>query len=184
MGGWKTPEQRKLWESKNRDKISQYHKNHREKYKKEGKCVSCGNLVVTNRIYCQTCLDKISQLSSERYYSLSEQRGKSLSSILKFERKIEFILRLGGKCEKCGITEPFVLTFHHKDPKIKKESRWWIHPKEFAKEVEAGQIALLCANCHILEHSKTKYKGCYNEGPKDGRSKYEKPQPLLRTEKT
>ena len=171
MGGWKTPEQRKLWESKNKDKTAQYHKTHREKYKKEGRCVSCGNLAAENRIYCQTCLDEIAKLSNERYYRLSEERGKSYSAILKLGWKIEFILKLGGKCEKCGISEPLVLTFHHKNPKTKRESRWWIHPKEFLKEIEAGQIALLCANCHILEHSKTKYKGCYNEGPKNGKTK-------------
>jgi hypothetical protein len=161
MGGWQTPEQRKLWESKNREKISQYHKTHRKKHKAEGKCVSCGKPASEDKTYCQTCLDLIAKRSNERYYRLSEERGSSLSAILKLQWKTKFILRLGGKCEKCGVTEPLVLTFHHKNPKTKKNEHWWIHPKEFAEQIESKEIVLLCANCHILEHSKSKYSDCY-----------------------
>lgn len=158
MGGWKTLEQRKEWESKNKDKVLGYKKKHREKFKGLGLCVSCGKPASNHRVYCKDCLNNIASKSNERYYRLSEERGKSYSAIIKLRWKIRFILRLGGKCEKCGITEPLVLTFHHKNGKEKDEKKWWVRPREFAEKIEKGEIALLCANCHILEHSKSKYQ--------------------------
>lgn len=71
--------------------------------------------------------------------------------ILKWAKKIKAIEILGNKCEKCGNTNLFHLTFHHKFEKEFnindiKYSRWEIIEKEIKKCI------LLCHNCHNELH--------------------------------
>lgn len=66
------------------------------------------------------------------------------------------IQKLGGKCNKCGYEgHPGAFHFHHIDPKNKSyelsankllvRDRW----------NELTKCKLLCANCHLIEHSNT-----------------------------
>ena len=67
----------------------------------------------------------------------------------------------GGKCESCGLVPEYlvVLEFHHrnmneKEFNISRESNMGLD--SFKKKVtpELDKCALLCANCHRIEHAK------------------------------
>ena len=55
-------------------------------------------------------------------------------------------------CAKCGVTVPYVLTFHHKDPKTKSFELSISHTKisKVIKEIE--KCICLCYNCHHTYH--------------------------------
>ena len=71
------------------------------------------------------------------------------------KRKYDAIDYLGGSCHKCGGTFPRgCYDFHHKDPSTKEASwqkmRMWSWDRIIE---ELDKCALLCANCHRLEHT-------------------------------
>lgn len=69
-----------------------------------------------------------------------------------WKRKLALIKDLGGKCESCGIDDYRVLDIDHIDPTKKlrfKQGRVWSYRfKDWA--ANAGNLRLLCANCHRL----------------------------------
>ena len=72
-------------------------------------------------------------------------------------RKESYILKkTGGKCELCKSHWPSdVLCFHHLDPKEKKFSLGipsWASNRLDDTLKEAEKCAVLCMNCHALEH--------------------------------
>ena len=60
-------------------------------------------------------------------------------------------------CADCGINEPLVLQFDHRDPDSKKGTigkkfaAWG--PKTIREEI--AKCDVVCANCHIMRHSQT-----------------------------
>jgi hypothetical protein len=71
------------------------------------------------------------------------------------DQRIKSIDYLGGKCKHCGIKDPDVLTFHHKNPKNKKFTlcqSWHRAWKTLLSEIK--KCELLCANCHMKHHRK------------------------------
>jgi len=73
------------------------------------------------------------------------------------ERKVKAIEYLGGKCSDCGNNYPSeVYQFHHVDPS-KKDFTWNKGRLKKWEDVieEIDKCILLCANCHILRHSKS-----------------------------
>lgn len=84
----------------------------------------------------------------------SEERRQYLKAYLKEylpkyrkQRKGEAIIRLGGKCVRCGVTEN--LDFDHIDrtTKILPMGRLWTRSNEEI-EVELTKCQLLCKPCH------------------------------------
>lgn len=79
--------------------------------------------------------------------------------INKWFKKIKAINLLGGMCCKCGEDSPFVISFHHIDPKNKDknitELLWGCWDKI---EEEIKKCIVLCDNCHREEHSSLKSK--------------------------
>jgi hypothetical protein len=86
--------------------------------------------------------------------------------------KSALILELGGKCAVCGTTDHRVLTAHHvqldgkADADITKRRcggsrrlRYYIRLL-YRAATEPFTLRLLCANCHLIEHS-----GSTNAGP-------------------
>jgi hypothetical protein len=78
--------------------------------------------------------------------------------ILKWAKKLKAIELLGGKCEDCDESRPWILSFHHKDPSEKefeindiKEQKWSVIKKEILK------CKLLCSNCHHEIHFDVDY---------------------------
>jgi hypothetical protein len=61
---------------------------------------------------------------------------------------------LGGKCTKCGFSEnPASIQFHHVDPSTKKYSLFSKNLLRKDRYEEAQKCILLCANCHLQEHT-------------------------------
>jgi transposase len=76
--------------------------------------------------------------------------------VLNWAKRIKDINYLGGKCSNCGISDPFVLTFHHnkgKEFQIQSQIRWSILEEELKKCIA------LCSNCHCEEHRKISRNG-------------------------
>lgn len=68
-------------------------------------------------------------------------------------KKIKAINELGGKCNKCGEIDLFVLTFHHCDSKEKDFNINNIRQIKYETMMhEINKCELLCANCHNEEH--------------------------------
>lgn len=72
----------------------------------------------------------------------------------RWESRKELITSLGGKCTKCGFSGcPASLQFHHLDPTNKKYGLFSKNLLRADRFVEASKCILLCANCHIEEHT-------------------------------
>lgn len=86
-------------------------------------------------------------------------------------KKTRFVLKMGGKCSKCGYDKNIAsLDLHHIDPSEKKH-----HPSRALRlsyktvEEEFNKCIILCANCHqIHHHSKIKKEPL----PKESGCKY------------
>ncbi len=60
-------------------------------------------------------------------------------------------------CNQCGINNPIVLDFHHRDSKNKKFGLDYYHASKYCIQKILQEILkckILCANCHRLHHSK------------------------------
>jgi len=60
-------------------------------------------------------------------------------------------------CEHCGIDNPVVLEFHHKDPKEKKIEIGYLKSGSWSVDYlkrEISKCQVLCANCHRIETSR------------------------------
>ena len=74
-----------------------------------------------------------------------------------FQRKLNAIQKLGGKCSRCSYRKNLAaLTFHHLDPSKKDfelDSRKFSNTslKKLEKEIE--KCILLCIRCHVEEHN-------------------------------
>jgi hypothetical protein len=62
---------------------------------------------------------------------------------------------LGGKCKKCGFSgNQAALQFHHKNSKEKDFTIGNVANKSWDSiKKEIQKCLLLCANCHMIEHS-------------------------------
>lgn len=77
---------------------------------------------------------------------------------LRWAKKIKLINEMGGKCDKCGVDDIFVLEFHHKNKGNKEIEynelrgyRW----SSLRKEI-VTKCRLLCRNCHRELHCHNK----------------------------
>ena len=73
------------------------------------------------------------------------------------QRKIRYIMQLGGKCQSCGLKlndhNYSVFDFHHTNPQEKEYV--WTKLRLFSDlriQEELAKCELLCANCHRLAH--------------------------------
>ncbi len=75
--------------------------------------------------------------------------------ILEWTKKIILVKSLGGRCNRCGNDDIFVLEFHHVDSTTKDINIRSMreHRLSILKE-EAKKCILLCRNCHAEEHNK------------------------------
>ena len=84
--------------------------------------------------------------------SLRDRCNSCDTTIRRIRGKLAAISYLGGKCVRCRCSFPWVLQFHHlrdKDFVIGNVvNRKW----EIVK-AELDKCELLCANCHITEHT-------------------------------
>lgn len=81
--------------------------------------------------------------------------GSCNTKIRRFRAKAAAIKYLGGKCIKCGWSgNQAALQFHHKDPSKKHFIIGNVGNKSWDSiKSEIEKCNLLCANCHMIEHS-------------------------------
>ena len=128
------------------------------------KCLTCGKEFYAPQLSkfcsarCHISYVKINKIKKCFYCGRKTTRGKRCSAcITKIRRvraKFKIVEYLGGKCSKCGCTNYIVLTCHHRDPKTKDFNVGRLSNKSWSVIVrELNKCILLCANCHIIEHS-------------------------------
>ena len=90
--------------------------------------------------------------------------GSCNTKIRRFRAKAAAINLLGGKCVKCGWHgNQATMQFHHKDPNKKDFTIGNVANKSWDSiKKEMQKCLLLCANCHMIEHS-TKNNGKFLE---------------------
>lgn len=100
---------------------------------------------------CRLCNQKFKNYE----YRCRTRCGSCNTKIRRFRAKAAAIKYLGGKCVKCGWSgNQAALQFHHKDPSKKDfiignvANKSWDSIKK-----EMQKCILLCANCHMIEHS-------------------------------
>jgi hypothetical protein len=100
---------------------------------------------------CKLCNNKIKEYQKK----CSTRCGSCNTKIRRFRAKAAAIKILGGKCSKCGWSgDQAALQFHHKDASEKDfiignvSNKSWDSIKK-----EMKKCVLLCANCHMIEHS-------------------------------
>lgn len=80
--------------------------------------------------------------------------------IMRWRRiKTDAIKYKGGKCVQCGYDEHYAaLDFHHRNPEEKDVSWNKLRLRSWDKiKLELDKCDLLCANCHRIIHSTSKY---------------------------
>ena len=108
----------------------------------------------------QLRLQFVRETNPEKHKEILKDSGKQTITKNQ-ELKDKFVEMLGGKCERCGFNEDnCALQFHHKNPKDKWSkttfSGYQENQERFEKDIKAGKIALLCANCHCITHKGNK----------------------------
>ncbi len=108
-----------------------------------GKCKYCG-------ADCQTrfCSKSCQKLYWDKNGHDIYQRNNRY-----WKRKLAIIESLGGKCVKCGFSDHRAIDINHIDPSTKVRPRggqytWSRRFKDW--DANAGNLELLCANCHRL----------------------------------
>jgi hypothetical protein len=100
---------------------------------------------------CKLCDNTIKEYSKK----CSTRCGSCNTKIRRFRAKAAAIKLLGGKCTKCGFHgNQAAMQFHHTDPSKKDFIIGNVGNKSWDSiKAEMQKCVLLCANCHMIEHS-------------------------------
>ena len=78
---------------------------------------------------------------------------RELMKKIRGERRIWLdSLKEGKPCSDCGVIyPPYVLDWHHRDPKLKLfKISWGVHKNKDIILTEIAKCELVCANCHRI----------------------------------
>jgi hypothetical protein len=112
-----------------------------------------------HRHQCNTCM---SRQNKARPKGRETVRRIAKSCKQKYRQRVpEMKLQLfkdieQTQCKHCGINNPIVLCFHHRDKKEKSFGIAWAFTHSYAYETilrEAKKCDVLCANCHLILHA-------------------------------
>ncbi|MCX6703229.1 MAG: HNH endonuclease [Candidatus Zambryskibacteria bacterium] len=100
---------------------------------------------------CKLCDKEIKEYQKK----CSTRCGSCNTKIRRFRAKAAAIKMLGGKCQKCGWAgDQAALQFHHLEPDKKDFILGGVGNKSWDSILnEIKKCALLCANCHTIEHT-------------------------------
>lgn len=114
--------------------------------------------------YCEECFKEIKRKDNRQYYQRNKDskypkwRKNSLNRAR--QMKLDYVLRLGGKCQSCGYNDlscVAVFDFHHtgdKEDNITNLINLYRGSKKGYGEVDKqiGDCIVLCSNCHRKIH--------------------------------
>lgn len=88
------------------------------------------------------------------YYNGKRDKNKTHKqrAVLKWAKKLKAIELLGGKCAKCGHSNPCSLEFHHHDDNKEAGYHSLAHHSWATIKKEILKCTLLCSNCHSDLH--------------------------------
>ena len=103
------------------------------------------------KMICKLCGNKFKEYDRKH----GARCGSCNTKIRRFRAKAAAIRLLGGKCSKCGWHgNQAALQFHHKDASKKDFIIGNVGNKSWDSiKNEMKKCLLLCANCHMIEHS-------------------------------
>lgn len=100
---------------------------------------------------CKLCSNKFKEYDRKH----GTRCGSCNTKIRRFRAKAAAIRLLGGKCSKCGWHgNQAAMQFHHKNASEKDFIIGNVGNKSWDSIInEMKKCVLLCANCHMIEHS-------------------------------
>jgi len=100
---------------------------------------------------CKLCDKEIKEYQKK----CSTRCGSCNTKIRRYRAKAAAIQLLGGKCQQCGWTgDQAAMQFHHLDPHKKDFIIGAVGNKSWDSIMsEMKKCVLLCANCHMIEHT-------------------------------
>lgn len=113
------------------------------RWKRTDKCAECGE-PCEHRYCSDACRRKFWDRTGYATYGRRDRN---------WQRRLEIIKTLGGKCVDCGFDDYRALDIDHIDPskKLRAKNRYFPWSHRFKDwEANAKNIRLLCANCHRL----------------------------------
>lgn len=108
--------------------------------------------------YCKECqikrsLKRYSKIHTSPEHKEREARNRKSARIV-VRKKFTELLRK-SKCLDCGVSDPVVLVFHHRDPKEKTHGISKMIQHRYGWKAileELTKCDCLCANCHFRRH--------------------------------
>lgn len=102
--------------------------------------------------WCKEC-----EKAASRRYAQAHRDQERAAARTRSRRNADLVRRLrAAPCEVCGlVTEPSINHFHHRDPSDKSFKLSNCGGRaESTVLAEVAKCALLCPNCHAIEHTK------------------------------
>ena len=111
---------------------------------------------MSNEVWRETHKEELRKYRRDWYYRNREHAISKINERIDLLKKWMKEYKSGLKCEKCGMSNPLCLVFHHKNPKEKEtnlsqaaHNGWSI--QRILKEIQKCEV--LCANCHLILHA-------------------------------
>ena len=108
-------------------------------------CNTCHSRIFKSKPEGRATVQKIAKRCQQNYRQrVPEMKNKLLQDIEQ------------TKCKNCGISNPIVLCFHHRNRAEKSFGIAWAFTHSYSYEKileEARKCDVLCANCHLIHHS-------------------------------
>ncbi len=102
-----------------------------------GLCRRCHKPVDRSGPYCSECCEELKEYNNRRHW----------------EKRLKAILKLGGQCIKCGITDPRLMTINHKKGRNYRttvDRGHSFYTKILNGERKTDDLEIRCYNCNIL----------------------------------
>ena len=106
---------------------------------------------------CKECMRKYEhEYRAKNPHKAKEYRDKNSEKLIEYRKQSfkeyqDFLNTLKSPCVKCGESRPWVIQFHHINPKTKSFELSQKHGKESVLK-EVKKCVCLCSNCHDEFH--------------------------------
>ena len=117
----------------------------KKRWDEQGLCRDCGKMSDRNGSYCSKCLTKLNLYNRKRHWEL----------------RLRAILKLGGNCILCGITDLRLLTINHKQGRNYRttiDRGDAFYHRILSGERNLGDLEIRCYNCNALYEFEIGYR--------------------------